>query len=229
MVGRDPTTGWFLDPTTSTTAFAAYIVVLGSHANASFARLIVQGEPGDELFGTNVGNGVYYEGLIGLDPPPLSGTFEVRDSTFREVWDGTSVYNVRGGSVRILNNRFEQGVKEALAMNDIERVNCVFNANQMLVPGSTRAFSLGEFCFGPSAVCGTNHSTVIVTGNAVEAITPVTFHSTFDDQSRCLVAGNTLHADGPYDVVLGPGTRNCTVVTRGAVQDLGTGNRILHR
>ncbi len=54
--------------------------------------------------------------------------------------------------------------------------------------------------------------------------------ATFHQGVTCAAVGNDIRydpANGGVAVWLGPGTKNCLVVTKGAVKDQGTGNKVI--
>jgi len=161
----------------------------------------------------------------------LSGSFDVRDSTFRGVASGSPVFNARRSRIHVVGNRFEDIAVNAADVLDLDDVDFVFTGNVMN-PGAPRGIFFGDGCFGPSAVCGMSHSSILVAANDLHALVPVVVRSTFGEGMRCMVTGNALHADlaaGGVDVLLGPHTHDCLVVTPGPVTDLGSNNRVIHR
>ena len=89
ITGAAPTTGWTLYGLPTLYRLAHGFVVVGAEANASFSHVEVQGQDvaPDPVTSYNLYNGIYFEGAGEPSPPipPISGSFIVRDSTFRHV------------------------------------------------------------------------------------------------------------------------------------------------
>src|SRR5437868_4976094 len=99
VLDEAPTTGWsifgIMPPIR---ALAHEIVIVGASARAGFQRMAFVGKvaPSDQLFGMNIYNAVFFEGILG---PPIAGAFEVRDSAFIEVAAGAVAVNLKDARV----------------------------------------------------------------------------------------------------------------------------------
>ena len=87
IVGDEPTTGWtFWGIAPPFREMAGGIIILGTRTDAHITDVLVEGEAKEAtMFGYNLINGIYYEGWIGENSPPISGSFHVHNSTFRFV------------------------------------------------------------------------------------------------------------------------------------------------
>ena len=88
---------------------AGAIYVLGTEAHALVENVRVSGEANADvgfLFGYNLINGIFYEGFIGEMPPPISGSFAVYNSVFRNLASGSPIVNLSGAEVIISDNYF---------------------------------------------------------------------------------------------------------------------------
>lgn len=226
IVGEEPTTGWFVfgleDPIR---VFSSAVVVIGTHADATFERVLVEGEetPVEVFFGYNILNGVFYEGFLGLDSPPQSGSFAVRQSTFRGIASAVPVFNIRDARIQVVGNRFEN-VFSGSEMGDLEQTSVTWVANSV---AGIWGFAIYDNCIGTESVCGTAGSSLHVAGNTLSvADVGVLLDASFGEGMSCRVVGNEIDAP-TASVVLGASTYDCVVVDDGPVIDLGTGNRVL--
>jgi hypothetical protein len=199
------------------------IAVVGDHAEAAFERVTE-----DPVFGYNVGNGIYFEGLVTWpDPPPISGSLSVRGCTIRGVASGTPLYNVRHGRVEIVGNRLTGGSYGG-DIADLEDVDLIIAGND--IDASQSGLLIYEFCLSPAAVCGLPGSRLLVAGNRIAAPDGVMVIGQFDARTRCAILGNAIGYDaagGGHAVVLGPETHECLVVEHGDVLDQGAGNVVI--
>jgi hypothetical protein len=206
-------------------ALAHGITILGTRAEATIEDVVVEGEelPGDPVYGLNVYNGIFFEGFIGADPPPISGSFTVRHCTFRRVGSGTPIAQVKDADVRILDNRFED-VPWGAEIIDVQGSRYSFLGNHV----SAWAVGLDQYdmCMSSSLGCGVSRSTLTVAGNHFER-TGVRLEGTIGSRVRCAVVANAFAADVSPDVFLGEGTHDCLVVGTADVEDHGTRNRII--
>lgn len=230
VLDAEPTAGWSLTGLGATIkALAQQIVVLGTHARARFERLALVGAaaPSDPFFGMNVYNAVYFEGLLpGL--APLSGAFEIRDSKFVDVVSGPVITNVRDTDVSFVRNT-ATGTLWAAFLGDLDRSDVAIAGNDF--SGALAGIQIVNECQGGESVCGLHATRLAITGNHISGFDGVEIFATFDDDVGCTVAGNRIDydaANGGVAVWLGRHTRDCLVVTSGAVRDRGVGNHVIH-
>lgn len=232
ITGEAPTTGWSIfGIAPPIKALAHVFVVLGTHAEAEFVRLEVEGAPAPgDLAGLNVFNGILFEGFFGTNGlAPNSGRFEVHDCIERRVASPAPIVNVRDTDVAITGNRFE-GVIVGAEAGDLENVRYVFAGNH--IEAAWAGVQVYDLCQGGSSMCGVSNSSITVAGNAIRSFDGVDVFSTFGPAVSCKVVGNGVEYDaenGGVAVWLGPGTTGCFVSTSGAVLDQGTGNRVVPR
>jgi Pectate lyase superfamily protein len=228
--GDHPTTGWNVFGET----VYAYAVGLdveghGGSADASFERVAILAErvSGDPFgIGSNVFNGIYFQGLIGFPsagPPPTSGSFAVHDSEFRGVGSGAPTGNLRDARVRIEGNTFDTAF-DATEIGDSTGLDFVFAGNQ--VTAGFSAYTPFDLCLGPPAGCGLSNSSVSFAANRVNTVTGFYFDNRPFAAVQCHITGNDVTYESAA-VYLGPETRDCLVVSAGTVQDDGTNNRVI--
>jgi hypothetical protein len=86
-----------------------------------------------------------------------------------------------------------------------------------------------DACPPGGALCGISNTQLLVVGNQLAEFDGIEINATFASGVSCTVVGNDIHYDadnGGVAVLLGPATKDCRVVTKGAVRDQGTGNRV---
>jgi hypothetical protein len=196
---------------------AAAVVVEGTNANAWVDGVIITGEKNDALiFGYNLYNGVYFEGIIGNPPPPLSGSFKVTNSTFRTMAAGTPAYNVTDASIQISHNRYGDmfyGIDAGFVFNSVYEVshNTVENA-----------------VFGIDAWATLESTKLLIRNNTVrDSVYGILLEGSFGEGNECLLLGNNVQMVTDIGIFLGDSTNGCTVVggnNKTNVVDLGTDN-----
>lgn len=218
--GDDGTTGWTIfgiDP--PITELAHGIVILGTYADARFEDLLVAGEPTDNsLLGYNVINGILYEGFIGETPPPISGTFKVVGSTFRNVGSGTPIVNLYQAKVVINNNTFED-VVFGMDGGDFVYSSLEFSHNKV------KAY-IGMDIYNIYALEDVG-STFLIKNNRFQGALGPILEQTFGDGNECLFLGNNVQRVTEIGILLGSEISGCRVVggnNKTNVLDLGTGN-----
>lgn len=113
VVQPQPTTGWHLFGF-DFDAMVATILITGTESTAMIERVRVEGGPGT-FQGSNLINGIYIEGILpdGTEPwteestLPLTGTFVVRESVFRNAAYPMATTYLVDSLVVIERNRFE--------------------------------------------------------------------------------------------------------------------------
>lgn len=229
VLDEEPTVGWSLTGLDLTIkALAQEIVILGDSARAAFERVAFVGStaPSDPIFGMNVYNAVYFEGLLpGL--APLSGAFEVRDCAFVDVLAGAVITNVRDTRVAFVGNT-STGTPYPSFLGDLDRSDVLIAGN--VFDGGLAGVQIVDECQGGQSVCGLHATRLAIAGNRLTGFDGVEIFATFGDGVRCAVTGNQIHYDVAHNGVavwLGSGTRDCLVVTTGAVRDEGVGNHVI--
>jgi hypothetical protein len=224
IVGDDLTTGWTnhgIDPPLEELGNA--IMISGTHANVRVERFLLEGEtmPGG-VFGYNVINGIYYEGTIGKVPPPISGSYILKDSTIRTITFGTPVFNLLNASVVVSGNRYEDTL---LAMDaaDVQYSTLEFSNNR--ATDAFLGFDLWNFYAAEDV-----GSEFTIRNNELNSFYGIIFEQTFGAGNTCLIKGNNVQNATDLGIYLGPGTTGCTVVggsNKTNVLDLGVGNNLV--
>jgi len=226
-LGEAPTTGWSvfgIEPPIK--ALAQEIVVVGTSARARFERITFAGRvaPSDQIFGMNVYNAVFFEGILG---PPIAGTFDVRDSDFVEVAAGAVAVNVQDARVSIASNRSTR-TPFPVQLADTNRTDLVVVGNHF--DGGVAGVQVLDACGPTEPLCGLSNSRVLIAGNTLSAFDGIELLATFHGAMSCAVVGNRIQSDalhGGVDVWLGGGTTNCLVQNNGPVRDDGHGNTVI--
>ena len=223
-----PTRGWWAGDT-EIRALAHGFVIVGREAHAVFDHVTIEGAdlPGD-IFGKTVISGIYFEGAIGAAPPPLKGSWAVRDSTFRNLADGTPSSNLSDAHVVITGNTYS-GCPMASDTDDLVRSTYLFARNRV-VDAEWYGFMLYDYCLSADSNCGTHDSTVSIVGNDFgRSGEGVELVGTLGRSNRCIVAGNEVRDVADMAVYLGPETAGCLVVSGGKVVDEGSDNQVVPR
>jgi hypothetical protein len=220
IVGDDLTTGWTIfgiDPPFEELANA--VMISGTHANVRIERFLLEGETmPDGAFGYNLINGIYYEGTIGEVPPPISGSYTLKDSTIRKITFGTPVYNLLNASVLVSGNRYEHTF---IAMDAADLIDSSLEFSHNRVDG--------VIGFNPwnALIPEDLGSTFLIQNNVFHGAIGLAFDQTFGEGNACLIKGNNVENVTDLGIYLGPGTTECTVVggnNKTNVLDLGVGN-----
>lgn len=228
ITGDNATTGWSIfgiDPPIIELAHG--IVILGTHADAMVERILIQGELMVNSFtGYSLLNGIYFEGLQGNLPfPPISGSFQVYDSTFRQIAFGTPIFNLSSASVVISHNRYEN-VFDAMDSADLVNSSLTFTHNQVqdaylaiwlytnFIEDSGSKYSIRNNVFsGNNRVIGGSFGPY--------------FEGFFGEGNDCLFQGNNVQNISDIGIFLGPEIHGCTVIggsNKTNVLDLGVDN-----
>lgn len=222
ITGDHPTMGWTIfgiDP--PLTELAQAIVVLGSEAYVKVERVLVEGELMDNsLYGYNLINGIYFEGFMG-EPPwaPISGSFEVYDSTFKHMASGSPVFNLINSTVTISRNKYQDTGFDAADTTELINTNLAFTHNQ--VDGALFGFWVY------TNITESSGSNLLIRNNVFHATYGIYFEGTFGAGNKCLLKGNNVQNVTDIGIYLGPGVSGCTVIggsNKTNVLDLGTGN-----
>jgi len=227
VLDEAPTTGWsifgIMPPIK---ALAHEIVIVGTSARASVERVAFVGKvaPSDQLFGMNIYNAVFFEGILG---PPIAGAFSVRDSAFIEVAAGAVAVNLKDARVSVLDNTSHR-TTWPVQIADLDRTEVLVAGNRF--QDGAAGIQILDGCAPGEPVCGLRDTRLAIAGNQLSEVDGVEVIATFGEGVRCAVVGNQIQYDpavGGVAVWLGPGTKDCLVVTRGAVKDQGVGNRVI--
>jgi hypothetical protein len=226
ITGTTPTTGWTIFGLPTLNDLAIGFAVLGARANAIFSRVDVEGEYApNPVCNYNLYNGIYFEGFIGKPSHPISGSFVVRDSTFRHLGSATPVANISNATVQISHNYF-QDVFDAMDVMGLLNSRYEFSSNTVegmyggyLYDGDPATFP----AFQATA------SEILVINNVFSGQYGVYLDATFAGGTSCMVVGNHFPNVTDLGIYLGVGTSHCMVVGNGdtTIENLGTNNRIL--
>lgn len=238
IVGAEPATDWSIFGIRDwlghgITSLAGPFVVLGSPttdgyrtANAAFYRVRLTGEvSADPLYGYNIYNGIYSEGLGGSDLQPLRGRFIVRHSVFDTMASSVPVYNLRDSRVSISANTMNH-VLLGGEVTDLK--NTAYDYFDNKVTGSA-GVQLYDNCAGAQSNCGMQGSEVIIKHNVFWTTDGVLIDAAFSEATTALVSGNHFAGVSGLGVRLGPGTSHCLVILTAptTVEDLGTDNVVI--
>jgi hypothetical protein len=220
-----PTQGWSIfgiEPPIQ--ALAHGIVVVGHKATATIEDITIEGEalPGD-LFGLNLINGIFFEGFLGADLTPLSGSFSVRNCAFRGIASPVPVFNLAQAEVQIVGNHSEQVLLGGEAV-DFTDTRYLFLDNS--VDAQWAGLDQYDNCLGASSECGITNSTLVISGNQFHT-SGVVLEGTLGSHVSCRLVANDYDSITGPDVFLGPATHDCLVVGASSVEDHGTHNRII--
>jgi hypothetical protein len=227
-----PTTGWTvfgLDQIFGRLfqTLAGEIYIVGLSAHATFERIAFEGKntPSDPLFGNNVYNAIFFVGE-GSGPAPIAGALEVRQSAFIEVAAGAVAADVQDATVSIVGNT-SQRTSWPVQIADLAETRVTVAANRF--QDGLAGVQIVDACPPGGALCGISNTQLLVVGNQLAEFDGIEINATFASGVSCTVVGNDIHYDadnGGVAVLLGPATKDCRVVTKGAVRDQGTGNRV---
>jgi len=218
--GDNPTTGWsFFGIEPPPTELALGIAILGTRANVRAERILIEGEAMENsLYGYNLINGIYFEGFMGEMPwAPISGTFEVYDSTFRHLASPVPVLNTINSTI-IVNHNIMQDVFDATDASAIVNTQITVSHNQ--VDGALFGFWMyGE----PSNA----NSSLVIKNNIYRADYGILL--TYGPGGECLILGNNVQHTTEAGIYLDEFVTGCTVVggsNKTDVLDLGSGNTL---
>jgi len=230
IVGEDPTTPWTIfgiDP--PLTQLAAAIGILGTHSDVEINRVLVEGENTvkPSMFTYNLINGIYFEGWGGEVSVPISGSFLVRNSTFRKMASGSPITNLTHASAILTHNVYND-VYISGEFTDLDHSSVEFSHN--LVAG---VYGANVYNFIATEDVG---AFFLIKNNVFQttigvAFGPAGYPYQMGKGSKCLIQGNNFkQVDGTTAIYLGPNTHDCTVAgnnTKGAIIiNEGTGNVI---
>ena len=239
IVGVEPTQGWILSDaglTDPIKALAHAIVIVGERADVRVSGVSVSGQPSpdDPLYGFNLYNGIYFEGLGPRPTPPLAGSYEVRDSRFQNIATATDVAHLKDAKVVFENNVYDyRGAYSTVEIADVTNTDVRIVGNyisssvsQIGISGiNITAYGLQPNGFTDSRLF-VAHNTIKGTGTAIS----IDGALKFSGKTSChVILNDTTRVTKLPAIVLGPGTKNCLVVTREAntVNDEGKNNRII--
>jgi hypothetical protein len=233
ITGATPTTGWTIFGLPTLYSLAHGFVVLGTSANASFSRVDIEGVCSSKpvcdyaLSSLNLFNGIYYEGFIGSQPPPISGSFLVHDSTFRHLGSAVPVANVANASV-LISRTNSQDVLDAMDVFGMisSRYQFSFNTVQGLYGG----YVYDEY-LGTQATEGVTSSEILMANNVFSGQYGVYLDGTFKGGTTCQVLGNNFPNVTVLGIYLGVGTSHCLVAGNSptTIENLGTDNVVFDK
>lgn len=225
-VGQQPTTGWtFFD--LSLTELAHLIVILGPQADVLIDSVLVEGEEAQgTLFGYNVINGIYAEGVFGGNPLPQSGTFTVMRSTFRNLPGGSLITGMADHRTIISHNVYENILGEVISdirNSEVEISHNRYETDKAVFP------CIDVYDSGVLPV-GVESSKLVTKNNLVRCPYGIFVEPTFSGEVDCLLRGNNVSLVEFTGIFLGEGTYGCRVVGSGKkdnIVDLGVNNVIV--
>jgi len=229
ITGATPTTGWSVPGAPTTQELSGGLYVLGTRANAILSRICVEGEPAQNTYyGYNLTNGIYFEGCIGEWPwAPISGSFIVRDSTFRHMGCGAPTFNVSDAFILISCNHFiDNGYDSSEGFG---LLNSTFEYSFNTVEGGFYGLDIVDAPDVVAQVSQTTSSRLLIRNNVFNGCQDGLFiDTTFVSDSECLVVGNDFRQVADTGIYLGAGTSDCVVKgnTPTTIVNLGTDNVI---
>jgi hypothetical protein len=198
------------------------IVILGEKADVVINAVSIEGETAsNSLIGYNLLNGILFEGFIGAVPPPLSGSFQVHNSSFRRIGSGTPVANVSDAQIKIYHNTFEE-VLYGLDAADFANSSFEFSNNKV----SAMWFGIDLYNVFLSEDVGSSY---LVKNNVFRGEYGIVLEQAFGAGSKCLLIGNNVQHVTDIGIFLGPNVAGCTVVggsNKANVLDLGISNTL---
>lgn len=217
------------------------LFVVGTRADLRVSRISFSGESfGPGIF--NVFHAVLTQGGLGGVVPPLVGLYEVRDSRFSTVSAAASAYTLKDSEVAVENNTFD-GALWAGEFAGVSNTSVRFVNNEVSADVFVFGIQVRDFFLPPAPPNGFTDSRLLIAHNKFKGAAfgaAVGITATFGGKNSCLVALNDTTGVTPpppptppdpnwKKIFLGPGTRDCLVVTREAntVNDLGTNNRVI--
>lgn len=207
VTGDNPTMGWTIfgiDPPLKELAIA--VGIIGTEADVRVDRVLIEGGPMENsMYGYNLINGIYFEGIYGdhLPWPPLSGSFDVYNSTFKHLASGAPSLNLINATVIISHNRFED-VFDASDAADMIDSSVSFTHNQV----DSALFGFWHY----SSMSETTGSSLLIKNNIFRGIYGPVFEGVFGEGNECLILGNNVQNVTEIGVYLGPDIKGCTVV-----------------
>jgi hypothetical protein len=206
ITGDEGTLGWTIfgiDPPVTELAHA--IVILGEEADVVINAVSIEGETAsNSLYGYNLLNGILFEGFIGAVPPPLSGSFQVHNSSFRRMASGTPVANVSDAQIKIYHNTFEE-VFFGLDAADFDNSSFEFSNNKV----SATWYGIDLYNMFLSENVGSSY---LVKNNVFRGAYGIVFEQAFGTGNECLLIGNNVQHVTDLGIYLGPNITGCTVV-----------------
>jgi hypothetical protein len=212
------------------------IIVTGTHADASFERIAIEGATVEEGFGAPYDDVVslFFQPILGGWVKPLSGRFTVVGCSFRNVAMGFNAGVVEHGQMTWHANTV---VDSGAGFEIWDAIHVLVEASRNRVQDATGLESGLPFLPYPAiAVGGTSFAglglqdtTVLLTDNEVSGIAGqwgLWVMPWATDTLRAITAGNTF--SGTTGVYLGPDSKGVIVKKDGAtVVDEGSGNYVL--
>ena len=230
ITGAAPTTGWTIFGLPALYDLAHGFVVLGKTANSFFSRVDVEGQYApNPVCNYNLYNGIYFEGFIGQESPPISGSFVVQNSTFQHLGSAVPIANVSDASVLISHNNVED-VFDAMDVQGMlnTRFEFSFNTVEEAVYGGW--LYDGSPSEGIAELYATS-SEILVANNVFSGQYGVYLDATFKNETACQVLGNAFPNVTVLGIYLGTGTSHCLVMgnRQTTIENLGKDNLVLDK
>ena len=200
------TTGWSVSGPSGFTTYEliAAFLISGTQADAWVTRILIEGEPLENtLFGYSAINGIYYEGIIGAIPLPLSGSYRLSRSTIKTVGSGSPIANLKDASVSISHNTYE----DAFVMMDA--ADFVDSTIEIASNKAETFIGIDFWQYMLSEDVGTKF---VVRNNRFAGTYGVIFEQTIGAGTTCLIKSNDFRQILDTSVLLiGAGTDQCVV------------------
>jgi hypothetical protein len=238
IVGEEPATDWSIFGIRESVghgikALAGAFVIMGSdtqrayrQGNATFYHVKVTGQAtSDPLFGTNLINGIFYEGFVGPDLKPLKGRFTVSNSLLDTVGSAAPVFNLVDSWVSISGNMIVNSA-EGTDVVDLKQTMYEFSHNKVT---ASMGVMMYDDCLGSVSVCGMQGSELFIRNNRFRGANAVLIDATFSNNTSAVILANNFNDVTDIAVRLGPNTSHCLAIGngQGTVQDLGAGNVVI--
>ena len=233
MKGPQLTAPWSFFGSPFENVITGEIVVTGSHANASFERLAIEGAIVDEGYGAPYGDivSIFFQPILGGWAKPLSGRFTVAGCTFRNVAMAFNTGVVEHAQITWHANTIENS---GAGFEIWDAVHVLLNANGNHVKDATGLATGLPFPYPAIAVGGSSFAglglqdtTVLLTDNEVSGTAGqwglwVVPWAT--DTLRAIAVGNAF--PGTTGIYLGADSKGVIVKKDGAtvVDDAPLGN-----
>jgi hypothetical protein len=212
-----PTTGWTIFGMVLKD-LALGIAVLGTKTDAYVENILVEGErmTGSQLQtslqGFNLINGVFFEGYIGN--VPISGSIQVRHSTFRNLDSGTPIFNLKRATAVFSHNTYRDVVYGmdggGMVNSSLEFLNNEVHVVNGIFLGTDEVPGEGMFLYPmPPYVTEEVGSTFLIRNNTFRGTNGPHFDMMLGEGNHCLIKGNSLQ--NGLIITIGTGAQECIV------------------
>jgi len=207
IFGENPVGSWSIGDFGPVNQFGAAIIVSGTESHFNVSHISLEGERSSTSpFGYNVFNGIYFEGYItatGVDFLPLSGSYTVKNSSFKTLTWATPVANIKDAVVVSSHNTYtdnEWGMDVADSVNS--SVKIFNNHMDAMVAGGILLWN------GLPENVNTDY---LIRNNTITGPTGIALTQTMDAESTCLIKTNNLLGVTDTPIFVGPGAQACVL------------------